>query len=487
VEWDPDKGENTGCGPLLIAQARIDELWEGVEAGDRSCTYWYLWLLRLAGRIEPMRRLMEAGAYRAAEMVIAHHTRRRDLAELRSLTEAGYDGAAHQLAWVARNLGETDVLRELAATGDSWATYLLATVLGDRGELGEMRAYAGHPDVGKLLVKLLIGRGEEDEAIEVARALPRGHESLPALLARREAVDELRAGAAEGLRHYRANLADVLLRRGEVDEVRSYADDSSVQSKLARYYRETGNETELLAMADAGTWRGEDELLQFYRERGAVDGLRRRAAASHKAREALIETLAEQEAVDELWELAREGHGQYRLAVLLGERRDLDGLRALAALDKYRSAERILLNLLDDDELRAEDTPRAHAELAMRAVRRGDLAELLAYDWPDHWEPRNAFVTLLVEHGMEDELRRRVAQDFPGARTGLHDLLINQGREEELLGDPGAEQTLARRMVDAGRFADLLAWAERGSTVAGNELWRYLDPGDPDDEERPDW
>jgi hypothetical protein len=487
VERGPGKSENTGRGPSLIAQARIDELREGVEAGDRSCTYWYLWLLRLAGRIEPMRRLMEAGAYRAAEMVIGYHACRGDLAELRSLTEAGYEGAAHELAWAARRLGEADVLRELAATGDSWATYLLATVLGDRGELAEMRVYAGHPDVGKLLVNLLIKRGEDDEAIEVARTLPRGHESLPALLARREAVDELRAGAAEGLRHYRANLADVLLRRGEVDEVRSFAEDSSVQSKLARHYRETGNEAELLAMADARTWRGEDELLQFYRERGAVDGLRRRAAASHKARDALIETLAEREAVDELWTLAREGHGQYRLAVLLGERRDLDGLRELATLDKYGSAERILLNLLDEDELRAEDTPRAHAELAMRAVRRGDLAELLAYDWPDHWEPRGAFVTLLVEHGLEDELRRRAAQGFAGARTGLHDLLINQGREQELLGDPGAEETLARRMVNTRRFADLLAWAEQGSTVAGKELWRHLDPGDPNDEERPDW
>jgi hypothetical protein len=282
-------------------------------------------LLRLAGRIEPMRRLMEAGAYRGAEMVIGYHTVRGDLAELRSLTEAGHEGAARELAWVARNLGEAGVLRELAATGDSWATYLLATVLGDRGELEEMRAYASHPDVGKLLVTLLVERGEVDEAIEVARALPRGHESLPALLARWEAVDELRA----------------------------------------------------------------------------------------------------------------------------------------------------------------EDTPRAHVELAMRAVRRGDLAELLAYDWPDHWEPCGAFVKLLVELGLEDELRRRVAQDFPGTRTGLHDLLINQGREEELLGDPDAEETLARRMVNERRFADLLAWAERGSTVAGQQLWRHLDPGDPDDEERP--
>ena len=487
MEWDPDKRENTGRGPSLIAQARIDELWAGVEAGDRSCTYWYLWLLRLAGRIEPMRRLMEAGAYRGAEMVIGYHTVRGDLAELRSLTEASHEGAARQLAWVARNLGEAGVLRELAATGDSWATYLLATVLGDRGELEEMRAYASHPDVGKLLVTLLVERGEVDEAIEVARALPRGHESLPALLARREAVDELRAGAAEGLRHYRVNLVDVLLRRGEVDEVRSFADDSSVQSRLARYYRKTGNEADLLAMADAGTWRGEDELLAFYRERGDVDGLRRRAATSYKAREALIETLAEQEAVHELWELARQGHGRYRLAVLLGERRDLDGLRELAAVDEYHSAELILLNLLDDDELRTEDTPRAHVELAMRAVRRGDLAELLAYDWPDHWKPCGAFVKLLVELGLEDELRRRVAQGFPGARTGLHDLLINQGREEELLGDPDAEETLARRMVNERRFADLLAWAERGSTVAGQQLWRHLDPGDPDDEERPDW
>jgi hypothetical protein len=33
VEWDPDKRENAGRGPSLIAQARIDELWEGVEAG----------------------------------------------------------------------------------------------------------------------------------------------------------------------------------------------------------------------------------------------------------------------------------------------------------------------------------------------------------------------------------------------------------------------------------------------------------------------
>jgi hypothetical protein len=483
----PDRQENTGRGPSLIARARIDELREGAEAGDRSCTYWYLCLLRLAGRIEPMRWLMEAGAYRAAEMVIGYHTGRRDLAELRTLTDAGYEGAARELAWVACDLGEADVLRELAATGDSWATYLLATVLGERGELGEMRALADHPDVGKLLVKLLVERGEVDEAMEVARTLPRDHESLPALLARRGAVDELRAGAAEGLRHYRANLADVLLRRGEVDEVRSYADDYAVQSELARYYRETGNETELLAMADAGTWRGEVELLQFYRERGAVDALRRRAAENDEARQALIETLVEQEAVDELWELAREGHGRYPLAVLLGERRDLDGLRELAALDGHHSAERILVHLLDDDELRAEDTPRAHTELAERAVRRGDMAELLAYDWPDGWKPHDAFVSLLVERGMEDELRRRVAQGFPGARTGLCDLLIDQGREQELLGDPGAEAVLAGRMVDAGRFEDLFALAERGSTAAGQELWRHLDPGDPNDEDRPDW
>jgi hypothetical protein len=488
VDWTPDERENTGRGPSLIAQARIDELREGAEAGDRSCVYWYLWLLRLAGRIEPMRRMMAAGAYRAAEMVVGYHAFRSDLAELRSLTEAGHEGAAHELAWVAHEQGELDVLRERAATGDDWATYLLATVLGDRGELAEIRAYAGEPSVGKLLVNLLIERGEEDEAIEVARALPRGHESLPMLLARREAVDELRAGAAEGLRHYRVHLVDVLLRRGEVDEARSFADDTSVQSALARYYRETGNEAELVAMADARTWRGEAELRQFYRERGDVDGLRRRAAADYMARDALIDTLAEQEAVDELWELARAGHGQYRLAVFLGERRDLDGLRELATFDEYGTAERILLNLLDEDELRAEDTTGARAELARRAVRRGDLAELLAYDWPEKsWEPRSAFVTLLVEHEMEDELRRRAEQDFPGARTGLHELLIKLGREEELLGDPDAEKTLAWRMVNERRFADLVAWAERGSTIAGEALWRHLDPGSPYGEERPDW
>ncbi|RZQ64343.1 hypothetical protein [Amycolatopsis suaedae] len=487
MEWEPDKRENTGRGPGLIASARIDELRERAEAGDKSCTYWYLWLLRKAGRIEPMRAFMEAGAYRAAEMVIAHYCRRRDLGELRALTQAGYEGAARELAWVARDLGEADVLRELAATGDSWAAYLLATLLADRGELAEIRAYLGgrDPSVRKLLVKALTERGEIDEAIEMARALPRDDEALPALLARRGAIDELRAGAAEGLHYYLRHLADLLVERGEIDELRSFTDSRAAQSRLARHYRETGNEAELVTLADTGSWHCEDELLKFYRERGDVEGLRRRTG--RKARDALVETLADQGAVAELWELAREGHGHHRLGELLKERRDVDGLRELAAIEKYGSAKRTRLKLLDEEQLRAEGTKDAQDELAMRVVRRGDLTEMLAYDWPDTFGAPYAFVKVLVEHGMEDELRRRAADGFSGATTGLHDLLLDQGREDELLGDPAGEKALAWRMVNKRRFEDLLAWAERGSVVAGEALWDHLDPGDPNDEERLSW
>ena len=165
---------------------------------------------------------------------------------------------------------------------------------------------------------------------------------LAELLARRGDLDELRARADAGDPNAAWRLAELLRERGDLDELRARADagDGPAVWRLAELLRERGDLDELRARADAGDQNAARRLAELLRERGDLDELRARAdAGDQNAARRLAELLRERGDLDELRARAGAGDGPaaWRLAELVADRGDLDHaeqlLRTLAHAD----------------------------------------------------------------------------------------------------------------------------------------------------------
>jgi predicted negative regulator of RcsB-dependent stress response len=200
--------------------------------------------------------------------------------------------------------------------------------------------------------------------------------------------------------------------------------------------------------ADAGNSNAAEQLAHLLAERGELDEaeqiLRARASDtdedSRYARFRLVSLLAERGKLDEAQQILRaqvdagDGLAALRLADLLAEHGDIDGLRA-----------------------RADAGDRTAAEhLARLLAERGDINGLLAQIAAGDTRSLASLVNLLAERGDFKELRAWADGGSAIAAVALAELLAERGNLEE------AEQILRAR-ADAGdwyvalRLADLLA------------------------------
>jgi TIR domain len=280
--------------------------------------------------------------------------------------------------------------RHAADAGDWDAALQLADLLATRGDLDEAVQVLRARGADNALADLLTRHGDLDGAIEIWRARAGfdwfAGEPLAELLAKRGDLDELRARASAD--DYAADqLARLLAERGDLDELRARADagDRFAALRLAEHGDLDAVEV-LRARSDVYYPGIAGRLADLLAERGDLDGLRARADAGD--RDAAL-----------------------RLADLLAERGDLDG--AVQVL-RTRVADNALADLLTrhGDLNEAIEVVRAPADA-------GDRAAALQ------------LATLLAKRGDLDELRARADAGDRDAAHQLPDLLIKQGRGEE--------------------------------------------------------
>ena len=279
----------------------------------------------------------------------------------------------------------------------------------------------GEEDAARGLADLLARRGDLDELRARADA---GDEwaarGLAGLLAERGDLDELRARADADNGHAAYFLADLQFNRWGPDELRALADTDldaeDAAERLAGLLAERGDLDELRARADAGDSHAAERLALLLAERGDLDGA--------------AQILRPQDDFGDLF-------GEYFLADLLARHGDLDRLRALADVGGRIATSR-LADLLaqrgDLDELRARadagdgDAARGLAGLL---AERGGPDELRARaDAGDEWAARG-LARLLAECGDLDQLRALVDAGDEDAAERLIEALTKQGHSEE--------------------------------------------------------
>ena len=279
-------------------------------------------------------------AWRLAELL----AERGDLDGLRARADAGDGDAAWQLAELLAERGDLDGLRARADAGDGAAARRLAELLAERGDLDGLRARADAGDEAAAwrLAGLLAERGDLDGAPDPARPGRRRRRGMPpggwpSCWPSAATWTRLRARADAGDGDAASRLAGLLAERGDLDGLRARADagDGHAARRLAELLAERATWTSCApgptpatgtppcgwpgCWPSAATWTGPvcapgptpatrhaaRRLAELLAERGDLDGLRARADAG-------------------------DGYAAARLAGLLAERGDLDGLRARA-------------------------------------------------------------------------------------------------------------------------------------------------------------
>jgi hypothetical protein len=225
-----------------------------------------------------------------------------------------------------------------------------------------------------------------------------------------------------------------LLYRYAIPLYRHAADtgDQDAAWNLATLLVKRGELGELRARADAGDWAAASYLASLLAERGDPDGAEQilRAAADARdatAAEQLADLLARRGDLDELRARADAGDepAAWQLASLLEKQGDLDG------------AEQILRGLADaGDRLAAWP-------LAFLVARRGDLDELRARTDAGDGFAAVRLASLLEERG-----------DLDGAEQIL--------RARVDAGDEAAAEQLAELLAERGDLEELHAWADAG-------------------------
>jgi hypothetical protein len=286
-----------------------------------------------------------------------------DLDALRAQVDtADVDDNANSTILAALMMGQrggTDALRAQAAAGNEAVSFALALKLGEQGDLDELRARSDTDRYAAMeAARQLADRGDTGEAAQLLRpwadtgAQDAGAQ-LADLLVKHGDLDELRRRADAGDETAVSRLASVsLAERGDLDglAVRADSGDRSAAEALAQLLAERGDLDGLAVRADSGDRSAAEALAQLLARHGDPEGLRTRARAGDQtAATYLARLLFERDDVDGLRDLADgadPGAAPLLLAMLLVERRDLEGLLGrVAGGDHY--AERPLADLLD--------------------------------------------------------------------------------------------------------------------------------------------
>ena len=215
-------------------------------------------------------------------------------------------------------------------------------------------------------------------------------ESARGRLLYRYAIPLYRCAADDGYPTAAYQLADLLFKREDLDELRARSDAGDVYaaSRLDELLSEHGDLDELRVRADAGHKLAALMLSYLLVDRGDLDELRARADAG-------------------------DADAAVRLDELRDLREDLSELRAQADAGDYDATKELPFRLLlrgDIDELRARsDTGDAHAadRLAQLLYKRGDLDELSARADAGDAHAADRLAQLLYKRGDLDELSAR--------------------------------------------------------------------------------
>ncbi|WP_157880642.1 hypothetical protein [Streptomyces sp. Root1310] len=315
---------------------------------------------------------------------------------------SGRHNAAWRLAALHFEQGRFEELRERAENSDHDAAAWAARGLAQRGEISEavavLRSHADSADVHTLWLTAedLISQGEHQDAMSVLRVYTGEDDLYPVwrlaeLLADEDEELELRTLAGT---HASAkwHLARLLSRRQDRSRLTALAerDDASARWWLTELDSDGQPTPTLRALLGTAPRQAIRRYAQLLAETGRIDELQRRADAGEATMsEVLSGVLARQGDVEAL---RRRAEG------------DLDMLARLADLYRDRGEVEQLRELADGtDGLKT-------------SIAGSRLAELL------------------VDLGLEQELRARVdAGDFHAARELAH-LLELQGRSEEAAG-----------------------------------------------------
>ena len=342
--------------------------------------------------------------------------------------------------------------------------------------------------------------GDEDAAFALAD-----------LLAKRGDVDELRDRADAGDKNSAWHLAVLLAERGDLDELRDRADagDRDAAMRLADLLADRGDSDSAMQVlrpgVDAGDPAAALALVRVLVDRGDLDELRDRADAGDRdAAMRLADLLADRGNLDEAAQVPRpraaagDRDAVRILAGLLADLGDVDELRDWASAGDRFAALRLADVLADHGDVDgAARVLRSSADAGDRDAAR-DLARLLA-DQGDLDKlryradsgDRDAAVRLarvLADQGNVDELRDRASAGDRDAALRMADLLAGCGNLDEAarvlrpradIGDPAAAMRLADLLADRGDVDELRNRAEAGDGYAAGQLAKILaDRGD---------
>jgi hypothetical protein len=219
--------------------AAVEVMLPFADAGDWSSQVRLGDLLHELGDVNELGRRADAGDQYAAGILAELLGKRDDIEELQRRADADADDghAAVQLAELLGKRGDIEELQRRAEDGDWFASQKLAESLaeqlGERGDLDQLRRRADDGDgfAARRLAKLLAARGDTDEALSIVRR-------------RADADADILA---------RQLLADVLYKRGDVDELRRRADrDGYANVRLIQLLAERGDLEDLQRRAEAG-------------------------------------------------------------------------------------------------------------------------------------------------------------------------------------------------------------------------------------------
>lgn len=286
-------------------------------------------------------------------------------ARLRKLAARGFPDAHKRLVDLLVRVDAMDELRQMVHAGDEYATWRMADVLQQRGDLGSLVDLLGKRD-GRLwkvrLGEVLAGLGRVREAVEVLRAGDSSaHFRLIAILRDHGMADELanfehvteRCVLGDMcVKHAAAQLAELLLERGDLDRLRSIAETAEVPQRrnlaLALWKHGYNDDARSLmgALAEAG-----DVAAQHYV--GDMRMVRRRASKSAQTPPAALypterhrraNRLAEQQDLPQLRALSETGceYARWRELNLAGELGDTGPLELAADSGDVRANRRLV-------------------------------------------------------------------------------------------------------------------------------------------------
>ena len=312
-------------------------------------------------------------------------------------------------------------------------------------------------------------------------------DSARARLLYRYAIPLYRYAADAGDEHAALELANLLEKRGDLDEAtqilrdRAEAGDGDAAGQLVRLLTEHGDLEGLRARADAGDPSAAGRLAELLAERGDLDGATqilgpRANAGNEYAAKQLADLLVDHSDLEGLRAQAHAGnwYAAWRLADYFDDYGDPDELvqilRALAHAgdrDAARQLADLLEKLGDLDE--AEQILRALADAGDRYAA-GRLADLL--EKRGHLDEATQILRSLADADDEDateQLVRRLAQrgDLDGAAQIL--------RARADAGDGDAARQLVRLLAEHGDLEGLRARADAGDEYAARQVADLLE------------